>query len=84
MEVSLITDTIQDFLTRTLEDVLNDLPVEKRLEGVPTRDRLEGVPMADLLAALTPEQRPELARQLGTTPSTLQEQTEQPDADDKD
>lgn len=78
LEVSLMPDTIQDFLNRTLEDVLNDMPVEKRLKGISVGDLSTA-----LVASLPPEQRAELVRRLAADLPNTEKPTETPEPEDQ-
>lgn len=48
----------------TVERILRETPIAKRLEGVPVEKRLEGVSVDELLAALSAQDRETLARRL--------------------
>jgi hypothetical protein len=79
-EALTMPDMLEEFARETIDQLLKDLPVEKRLEGVPVEKRLEGVPVEkrleglsvdEQLAALSPQAREALARRLaaGNPPS---------------
>jgi hypothetical protein len=57
-------DALQEFYREKIDALLKKLPVEERLKGLPVEERLKGVSAAELLAALSPEQREALAREL--------------------
>ncbi|MCC7424163.1 MAG: hypothetical protein IT428_28180 [Planctomycetaceae bacterium] len=74
---------LEEFARKTIEELLKELPPEKRLEGLTPEDRLEGLSPEDRLEGLSPEERlqgmsPEeqrkafevLKRQLGSNGST--------------
>jgi hypothetical protein len=63
-EVLTMPDMLEEFARETIDQLLKDLPVEKRLEGVPVEKRLEGLSVDELLAALSPQAREALARRL--------------------
>jgi len=64
MDDKIRQDTLKDFVSRTINELLRTLPPEKRLEGLSPEERLEGLSAEDVLKALTPEMREALARQL--------------------
>jgi hypothetical protein len=63
-EADVMPDLLEELTRQTIDQLLKELPLEKRLEGVPIEKRLEGVPIEEILAALSPEAREALARQL--------------------
>jgi hypothetical protein len=50
-------DKLEEFTRETIDHLLKELPVEKRLEGVPAEKRLEGVPAEKRLEGLSAEKR---------------------------
>jgi hypothetical protein len=77
-EVLAMPDKLEEFTRETIDQLLRELPVEKRLEGVPMESLLERVPkekvvermsVDELLAALSPQTREALARRLKTNGS---------------
>jgi hypothetical protein len=81
LEAALMPDALEQFAEETIEELLKNLPAErrlkglsaeKRLEGLSAEKRLEGLSADDLLAALTPEARAALVDRLkesGSLPS---------------
>jgi hypothetical protein len=62
-------DALEEFTRETIDQLLKELPVAKRLEGIPAAKRLEGFSADEILRALSPEARKELARRLETDDS---------------
>jgi hypothetical protein len=54
-EVETMPDALEEFTRETIEEILRELPIKKRLEGLTLEQRLEG---------LTPEERAALLRLL--------------------
>jgi hypothetical protein len=65
-EALTMPDLLEEFTRETIDQLLRELPIEKRLEGVPLEKRLEGLSPEEVLAALSPESRAALARLLKT------------------
>lgn len=74
---------LEEFARKTIDELLKELPPDKRLEGLTPEDRLEGLTPEDRLEGLTPEERLKgmsteelkeafevLKRQLGSNGST--------------
>jgi hypothetical protein len=57
-------DLLEEFARQTIEQILKELPAQKRLEGLSAEERLKGLPAEDLLKGLSAEQREELRRLL--------------------
>jgi hypothetical protein len=73
LEVSLMPDALELFAQETIEEILRDMPVSRRLKGlspeavlkeIPVGQLLKGLPPDELLSALSPEERAALARRL--------------------
>lgn len=68
-EVHAMPDALEEFSRQVIDELLRDMPIQKRLEGVSTEKRLEGVSVDQLLAALSPQLRAALAERLKGTDS---------------
>src|SRR5262249_1462135 len=49
LEVSLMPDALEEFARETIDELLKELPVAKRLEGLSAQERLEGLSVDELL-----------------------------------
>jgi hypothetical protein len=52
-----MSDVLAEFARETIDRMLKDIPLEKRLEGLAPEQRLEGLSPEQRLAGLAPEQR---------------------------
>ncbi|HKI35025.1 MAG TPA: hypothetical protein VKA46_24425 [Gemmataceae bacterium] len=50
-------DMLEEVARETIDRLLKELPVEKRLEGLTPEQRVQGLPAEKRLEGLTPEQR---------------------------
>jgi hypothetical protein len=57
-------DTPEEFTRQTIDRILKELPVKKRLEGLVPEQRLEGLSPADILQGLSAEECHALLRML--------------------
>jgi hypothetical protein len=62
-EIGAMSTALEEFARETIDKLLKELPVEKRLEGLSGDQILRAVPIEKLLEGLSPE-RAELARKL--------------------
>ncbi len=67
-EIETMPDALEEFTRETIDEILKNLPAKKRLEGISAKKRLEGLSAGEVLAALSPQQREALARQLKSKP----------------
>jgi hypothetical protein len=54
-EVLAMPDKLEEFTRETIDRLLRELPVEKRLEGLSVEERLEGLPVDKLLEGVPVE-----------------------------
>lgn len=47
---------LEEFVRQTLDEIVNSLPIEKRLEGLTPEQRLQGLTPEQRLQGLSPEQ----------------------------
>jgi hypothetical protein len=57
-------DALEEFTRETIDRVLKEIPLEKRLEGLSPAQRLQGLALEDRLAGLCPEEYKALLRLL--------------------
>jgi hypothetical protein len=55
-EGQIMADMLEEFARETINQLLKDLPVEKRLEGLTPEQVLKAIPAEKFLEGLTPEQ----------------------------
>jgi hypothetical protein len=56
-EIQTMPTPLEEFARETIDELLKELPIEKRLEGLSTDQVLKAVPIEKRLEGLTPEQR---------------------------
>jgi len=56
-EGQIMPDMLEEVARETIDRLLKELPVEKRLEGLTPEQRVQGLPAEKRLEGLTPEQR---------------------------
>ena len=78
-----MSDKLKEFVLQTMDELVERMPLAKRLKGVPKEellkglspeDRLKGLSLDDLLTALSPEARKALAHRLkenGSSPTPI-------------
>jgi hypothetical protein len=57
-------DALEEFARQTIDRLLKELPLKKRLEGLSPEQRLEGLSPEQLLEGLSPENREAMLRLL--------------------
>jgi hypothetical protein len=55
-----MSETLEEFVQRTMDEVLKAMPREKRLEGLSPEERLEGLSLEQRVKGLSPEQLEQL------------------------
>jgi hypothetical protein len=52
-----MSKVLEEYAQKRIEEILKELPYDKRMEGIPAEKRLEGLSGEELMQALSPEQR---------------------------